>query len=76
MAAVLYPLLFFSGLYYPVQLLPGVLQDISHYTPLGAAVQAMQASMNVGFPSVTPLLVLVAYALVFGFVAKRFFRWE
>jgi len=76
MAAVLYPLLFFSGLYYPVQLLPGVLQDISHYTPLGAAVQAIQISMNVGFPPVTPLLVLVAYALVFGFVAKRFFRWE
>ena len=76
MAAVLYPLLFFSGLYYPVQLLPGVLQDISHYTPLGAAVQAIQISMNVGFPPVTPLLVLVAYALVFSFVAKRFFRWE
>ena len=50
MAAVLYPLLFFSGLYYPVQLLPGVLQDISHFTPLGAAVQAMQAAMTVGFP--------------------------
>jgi len=30
----------------------------------------------VGFPPVTPLLVLVAYALVFSFVAKRFFRWE
>jgi ABC-2 type transporter len=51
MAAVLYPLLFFSGLYYPVQLLPGALQAISHFTPLGAAVQAMQAAMNVGFPS-------------------------
>jgi ABC-2 type transport system permease protein len=76
MAAVLYPLLFFSGLYYPVQLLPGVLQDISHFTPLGAAVQAMQAAMTVGFPPAEPLLVLAAYALVFGFVAKRFFRWE
>ena len=76
MAAVLYPLLFFSGLYYPVQLLPGVLQDISHYTPLGAAVQALQASMVQGFPPAAPLLVLAAYALAFGFLAKRFFRWE
>jgi ABC-2 type transport system permease protein len=76
MAAVLYPLLFFSGLYYPVQLLPGALQAISHFTPLGAAVQAMQAAMNVGFPPAAPLLVLAAYALVFGYLAKRFFRWE
>jgi ABC-2 type transport system permease protein len=76
MAAVLYPLLFFSGLYLPMQPLPGVFLDISHYTPLGTAVEAMQASMNVGFPPASPLLVLVAYALVFGFVAKHFFRWE
>jgi ABC-2 type transport system permease protein len=76
MAAVLYPLLFFSGLYYPVQLLPGALQAISHFSPLGAAVQAMQAAMNVGFPPAAPFLVLAAYALVFGYLAKRFFRWE
>ena len=50
MAATFYPLMFFAGLYYPVQLLPGMLQYISHYTPLGVAVQAMQDSMNVGFP--------------------------
>jgi len=76
MAAAFYPLMFFAGLYYPVQLLPGVLQDISHVTPLGAAVQAMQAAMNVGFPPAEPLLVLAAYTLVFGYLAKRFFRWE
>jgi ABC-2 type transport system permease protein len=76
MAAAFYPLMFFAGLYYPVQLLPGVLQDISHFSPLGAAVQAMQAAMNTGFPPAQPLLVLAAYALVFGFLAKRFFRWE
>jgi hypothetical protein len=29
-----------------------------------------------GFPPVAPLLVLAAYAVVFGFLAKRFFRWE
>ena len=31
---------------------------------------------NVGFPPAEPLLVLAAYALVFGYLAKRFFRWE
>ena len=76
MAAAFYPLMFFAGLWYPVQLLPGAFQAISHYTPLGAAVQAMQAAMNVGFPPAAPLLVLAAYALVFGYLAKRFFRWE
>jgi ABC-2 type transport system permease protein len=68
--------MFFAGLWYPVQLLPGAFQAISHLTPLGAAVQAMQAAMNVGFPPAAPLLVLAAYALVFGYLAKRFFRWE
>ena len=76
MAAAFYPLMFFAGLYYPVQFLPGALQAISHFTPLGAAVQAIQAAMNVGFPPAAPLLVLAAYAVVFGYVAKRFFRWE
>ena len=76
MAAAFYPLMFFAGLYYPVQYLPGAFQAISHATPLGAAVQAMQAAMNVGFPPAEPLLVLAAYALVFGYLAKRFFRWE
>jgi ABC-2 type transport system permease protein len=33
MAAALYPMMFFfSGLYCPVQLMPAVIQDISHYT--------------------------------------------
>jgi hypothetical protein len=29
--ATFYPLMFFAGLYYPAQLLPGVLQDTSHF---------------------------------------------
>jgi len=76
MAAALYPMLFFSGLYYPVQLMPAVIQDISHYTPLGAAVRAIGYSWVGQFPPAQPLLVLAGYALVFGYLARRFFRWE
>jgi ABC-2 type transport system permease protein len=76
MAAVLYPMMFFAGLYYPVQLMPAVIQDISHYTPLGAAVQAIGHSWVGQFPPAQPLLVLAGYALVFAYLAKRFFRWE
>jgi ABC-2 type transport system permease protein len=76
MAAALYPMMFFAGLYYPVQLMPAAIQDISKCTPLGAAVQAIGDSWAGQFPPAQPLLVLVGYALVFGFLAKRFFRWE
>jgi len=75
-AVILYPLLFFSGLYYPMQLMPSVMLDISHFTPLGAVVQATVYPMFGEFPPTSPLLVLAAYALVFGFLARRFFRWE
>jgi ABC-2 type transport system permease protein len=71
-----FPLMFFAGLWLPRALMPGVLLDISNYTPLGATVQAVQDSMQTGFPPVAPLLVLAAYAVVFGFLARRFFRWE
>lgn len=71
-----FPMMFFAGLWLPRALMPPVLSDISNYTPLGAAVQAMQYSTLHGFPPAAPMLVLLAYALVFGFLAKRFFRWE
>ena len=71
-----FPLMFFAGLWLPRALMPAVLLDISNYTPLGATVQAVQDSMQTGFPPAAPLLVLTGYALVFGFLARRFFRWE
>jgi ABC-2 type transport system permease protein len=75
-AGVFYPLLFFAGMWLPQPLMPGVLQGISKFTPLGASVTAIQDSMQGQFPPALPLLVLAGYALVFGFVAKRIFRWE
>jgi ABC-2 type transport system permease protein len=71
-----FPMMFFAGLWLPRELMPGVLRDISNYTPLGAAVEAMRNSMLGGAIPAAPLLVLAAYAVVFGFLARRFFRWE
>jgi ABC-2 type transport system permease protein len=73
---VFFPMMFFAGLWLPRAAMPGPLLDISNYTPLGAAVEAIQDSMQQGFPPAAPLLVLAAYAVAFGFLARRFFRWE
>ena len=75
-AGLFYPLLFFAGMWLPRALMPGVLQGISNFTPLGAAAQAIQSSMQGQFPPAESLLVLAGYALVFTLVARRFFRWE
>jgi ABC-2 type transport system permease protein len=71
-----YPLLFFAGLWLPREHMAPILRDISDWTPLGAAVRSLQNSMQGTFPSAQPLLVLVAWALVFSVLAVRFFRWE
>jgi hypothetical protein len=51
------------------------LQHIASYTPLDAAVQAMDAAVQGRFPSARPLLVMAACAVVLGIVAIRLFRW-
>ncbi|MDQ2810429.1 MAG: ABC transporter permease [Actinomycetota bacterium] len=75
-AAAFYPMLFFSGMWFPRELMPGVLVDVSNFTPLGAAVEAIQDSMQGQFPPAESLLVLAGYALVFALIAGRCFRWE
>ncbi len=75
-SATFLPLMFFAGLWVPRQLMPGALQGISNFTPLGASVEAVQDSMQGVFPPATALLVLAAYAMIFVLVAKCFFRWE
>jgi ABC-2 type transport system permease protein len=56
--------------------MPRVLQHISHATPLGAAVPALQNATQGQWPAWLPLLTMAAYAVAFGLAAARFFRWE
>lgn len=43
---------------------------------LGASVAALQHTMSGQWPSASGLAILAAYAVAFGAVAWRFFRWE
>jgi ABC-2 type transport system permease protein len=71
-----FPMMFFAGLWVPIAQMPPVLRDISHASPLGAAVQALQDAAQGQWPPAFPLIVMAAYAIVFGLAAARTFRWE
>jgi ABC-2 type transport system permease protein len=71
-----FPLMFFAGLWIPIATMPASLRQISDFTPLGAAVQAMQDSMRGSWPHLWSLALLAGYAVVFTVAAARFFRWE
>jgi ABC-2 type transport system permease protein len=68
--------LFFGGLWIPRPLMPALLLNISNWTPIGASVESIQNAMRGMFPSPQSILVLIAYTLVFGYLAVRYFKWE
>ena len=71
-----FPIMFFAGLYVPRAVMAGTLRDVSEYTPLGATVQALQDAAGGAWPHPLHLAVMAAYAVVFGLVAVRTFRWQ
>ncbi len=74
--ALLYPMMFFAGVWVPQQVMPSWLRDVSQLTGLGAAVDAMQNSIEGHFPSALPLVVMVVWTAAFSWFAVRMFRWE
>ncbi|WP_147918473.1 ABC transporter permease [Ruania zhangjianzhongii] len=73
---VLFPMLFFAGLWIPRESMPEVLLTISDFTPLGAGVQALGDAAAGGWPQVLHVGVLAAWTIVAGGLAARTFRWE
>lgn len=74
--ALLYPLLYFAGLWVPRQNMPAGLRHVSDFTPLGSAVQSLLNSLQGSFPPTHALVVMAVWAIVMTFAAVRFFRWE
>jgi ABC-2 type transport system permease protein len=73
-----FPMLFLSGVGYPIQLMPQNLQDISRFLPLTYVVRLLQGlwlgeSMNAHIQDV---LILIGLAIVSMILSIRFFRWR
>jgi ABC-2 type transport system permease protein len=75
-AAAFYPMVFLGGLFLPIPTMPETLQHISHATPMGAAVTAMQGATNGHWPHWLALITLLAWAAGAAVAAARLFRWE
>jgi len=71
-----FPLAFFAGLWIPRESMSDLLRTISDFTPIGAGVQSLQDAAAGNWPSLLHLAVLVAWSVVAGGVAARYFRWE
>ena len=74
--ALFFPLMFLAGLWIPRPMMSGMLRSASDYSPLGAGVRGLQDSIVGHWPPAPSLLVLLAWAVVTGGLAIRFFRWQ
>jgi ABC-2 type transport system permease protein len=75
-AVVFYPLVFLGGLFLPIPTMPATLRHLSHATPMGAAVTAMQDASNGHWPHWLALVTLLAWTAGAAALAARLFRWE
>ena len=73
---VTFGLMFLSGLWVNPAQVGDPLRTIMYYSPSGAAVRAVLDSAFNGSPSYAALLTMAVYAVIFGFIAIRYFRWE
>jgi ABC-2 type transport system permease protein len=73
---LIFPVMFFAGLWVPRAVMPEVLRRISDFTPLGAGAQALQDATGGSWPQPLHLAVMLAYVAIFGLLAARTFRWQ
>jgi ABC-2 type transport system permease protein len=74
--AVTFALMFLSGLWVNPAQVGDPLRTVMYYSPSGAAAKAVVDSAFSAGPSYAALLTMAVYAIIFGFLAIRYFRWE
>jgi ABC-2 type transport system permease protein len=78
-SVVQFPLMFLSGIFFPIQFMPDFLQTIARLMPLTYLADALRQTM-VGGVAFAPLwldfaVLAICLAIFFG-ISARFFRWQ
>ncbi|AUS78364.1 ABC transporter permease [Actinoalloteichus sp. AHMU CJ021] len=73
--ALFFPMAFFAGTWTPGPAMPDLVRAISDFVPLGALVQALDATVVGEWPSPLHVGVLIGWTVLGSVVAARFFRW-
>jgi len=77
MMTLMFPMMFLSGVFFPVQQMPWYMQDIAKFLPLTYASDALRKVMvlGAGVPQITTeLVVLIAFGVVMIAIAMPVFR--
>jgi ABC-2 type transport system permease protein len=65
MTTVMFPMMFLSGIFFPIKMMPGFMQTISSFLPLTYASDAMRKVMVLG-SDVTQIGADLAIMVIFG----------
>jgi ABC-2 type transport system permease protein len=77
MMTLMFPMMFLSGVFFPIQQMPWYMQDISKFLPLTYASQALRKVMvlGAGIPAIsTELIVLIVFGAIMTAIAVPVFR--
>jgi len=77
MTTVMFPMMFLSGIFFPIKMMPGFMQVISNFLPLTYASDAMRKVMVLGADITqisTDLLILVVFGAVMLAIAVPLFK--
>ena len=77
MTTLMFPMMFLSGVFFPIQQMPWYMQDISKVLPLTYATDALRrvVVLGAGIPDIsTELMILIAFGIVMTAIAVPVFR--
>jgi len=77
MMTIMFPMMFLSGIFFPIQQMPWFMQGISKFLPLTYASDALRKVMvlGAGIPAIsTELIILIAFGAVLTAIAVPVFR--
>jgi ABC-2 type transport system permease protein len=77
MMTLMFPMMFLSGVFFPLQQMPWYMQDVAHFLPLTYATTALRKVMvlGAGIPAVaTEITILIVFGLVLLLISVPMFK--